>query len=115
MPLLRTLSRMAAHEGPPHFFNFGGGAGQVPTGIACQGPLRPLPRGYTWAAWLRVENGREVVSLPASPRAAAGAAALGSSTAAAAAPAARAQRVLAALLSRQADAVRGVGLAMEGG
>lgn len=138
MPLLRTLGAMAAHEGPPNFFNFGGGANgfggggegggrPLPTGIACQGSIRPPPRGYTFAAWLRVENGRDAAALAALSAAGtaglsaagAGSAAGGGSSAGAAAAAGgglqqRHQHVVAALLSRQQDALRGVGFTVEG-
>ena len=104
VPLLRTLSSMAVHEGPPNFFNFVGGASHTPTGIPCQGQIKPPARGYSLAAWLRVEGGRDAADEMSHQGGAAGSAG----------PAGRAQRVVAALLSRQPDALRGLGFAIEG-
>ncbi|GAB4815481.1 hypothetical protein N2152v2_002527 [Parachlorella kessleri] len=105
--LLRTLSSMAAHEGPPNFFNFMGGASHTPTGIPCQGQIKPPTRGYSLAAWLRVEGGRDAADEMSHQSMAAG-------SAGSAGPAGRTQRVVAALLSRQPDALRGLAFAVEG-
>ena len=52
--LLRTLCTMAQHEGPSAFFDFGNGS----AGIMRATPLQlPTSKGYSFATWLRVEEG----------------------------------------------------------
>lgn len=79
--ILQALTAMAAHEGPTCFFSFGAGAGSgmssgqqaaaPPSGIVCTptlgggssggpaGRFVLLPKaGYSFAAWLQLEDGR---------------------------------------------------------
>lgn len=52
--LLRMLCTMAQHEGPSAFFDFANGS----AGIMRTTPLQlPTSKGYTFATWLRVEEG----------------------------------------------------------
>ena len=52
--LLRTLCTMARHEGPSAFFDFANSS----AGILGSRPLQmPTSKGYSFATWLRIEEG----------------------------------------------------------
>lgn len=52
--LLRTLCVMARHDGPSAFFDFATDS----AGILCTNPLQlPTSKGYSFATWLRIEEG----------------------------------------------------------
>ena len=53
--LLQLLAGIAEHKGPTSFFSL-----EPPcSGLALQAGVRLSPRGYTAAAWLRLEDGRD--------------------------------------------------------
>lgn len=125
--LLEALTSMAAHEGPACFFDCGAesaapassrgqqqqAAHALPSGIVCSASLGggsgapgtrfvSLPRGgYSFSAWVRLEDGREAAEQLRPPAPAASAQHAPEHAAAAAAAAAASDQALYALLHQQ--------------